>query len=55
MMMRSHQAIERLFDGLHLVEPGVVYLPLWRPDSPDEVDEHPERFTGFAGVARKDQ
>ena len=26
-MMRSHQAIERLFDGLHLVEPGVCYLP----------------------------
>jgi SAM-dependent methyltransferase len=55
MMMRSHQDIERFFDGLHLVEPGVVYLPLWRPESPDEVDEHPERFTGFAGVARKGQ
>jgi hypothetical protein len=55
MMMRSRRDIERFFDGLHLVEPGLVYLPLWRPESPDEVDEHPERFTGFAGVARKEE
>jgi S-adenosyl methyltransferase len=54
MMMRSRSDIERLFEGLQIVEPGVVYLPLWRPESPDEVDEHPERFTGFAGVGRKE-
>jgi hypothetical protein len=54
MKMRSRDDIVRLFDGLQLVEPGVVFLPLWRPESPDEVDEHPERFTGYAGVARKD-
>jgi hypothetical protein len=54
MMMRSRADVERFFEGLHLVEPGVVYLPLWRPESPDDVDEHPERFTGFAGVARKE-
>jgi S-adenosyl methyltransferase len=54
MMMRSRADVERLFDGLHIVEPGVVYLPLWRPESPDDVDDHPERFTGFAGVGRKD-
>ena len=54
MMMRSRREIEQFFDGLQIVEPGVVYLPLWRPDSPDEVDEHPERFTGFAGVGRKE-
>lgn len=54
MMMRSRRDIERFFDGLHLVEPGVVYLPLWRPESPDDVDDHPERFTGFAGIGRKE-
>jgi SAM-dependent methyltransferase len=54
MMMRARQDIARFFAGLHLVEPGVVYLPLWRPESPEEVDEHPERFTGFAGVGRKE-
>jgi hypothetical protein len=54
MMMRSRADIERLFDGLHIVEPGVVYLPVWRPESPDDVDDHPERFTGFAGVGRKE-
>ncbi len=54
MRMRSRDDILRFFDGLHLVDPGLVFLPLWRPESPDEVDEHPERFTGYAGVARKD-
>lgn len=53
MAMRSRVEIERFFDGLALVAPGVVYLPLWQPESPDDVDEHPERFTGFAGVGRK--
>lgn len=52
MTMRSREQVERFFDGLELVQPGVVYLPEWRPD-PGPVDEHPERFTGFAGVARK--
>lgn len=54
MMMRSRADIEGFFEGLHLIEPGVVFLPVWRPESPDDVDEHPERFTGFAGVGRKE-
>jgi hypothetical protein len=53
MQMRSREDIVRFFDGLTLVEPGVVFLPQWRPESPEEVDEHPERFTGYAGVAYK--
>lgn len=53
MTMRPRDRIVALFDGFDIVEPGVVYLPLWRPESPDDVDEHPERFTGFAGVGRK--
>jgi len=55
MRMRSRADIVRYFDGLELMEPGVVFLPQWRPESPDEVDEAPERFTGYAGVARKDR
>ncbi len=50
MTMRSRPEIVALLDGFELVEPGVVFLPQWRPDSPTDVDEHPERFTGYAVV-----
>jgi hypothetical protein len=32
--MRSRDEITAFFDGLELVEPGVVFLPEWRPDRP---------------------
>jgi SAM-dependent methyltransferase len=52
--MRSRSKIQRFFAGFDMVEPGLVYIPLWRPERPDDlfVDE-PERCTGFAGVGRK--
>jgi hypothetical protein len=50
--MRSRLEVERLLSEFELVPPGVVFLPLWRPDSPADVDDHPERFTGFAAVGR---
>lgn len=53
MSMRSRAEVTTLFDGFDLVDPGVAYLPLWRPESLDEVDEHPERFTGLAAVGRR--
>jgi hypothetical protein len=53
MTMRSRPAVTALLDGFDLVDPGVVYLPLWRPDSLDDVDENPERFSGLAAVGRK--
>jgi len=53
MTMRSRGEVRGFFEGFEVVEPGVVYLPLWRPESASDVDEHPERFTGFAGVGRK--
>jgi hypothetical protein len=31
---RPEAEIARFFDGLELVEPGVVSFPEWRPDSP---------------------
>jgi hypothetical protein len=49
--LRSHAEIARFFDGLELVEPGLVQLHRWRPD-PDaeglEVD-----VPAYAGVGRK--
>jgi len=51
--LRSHAEILRFFDGLDLVEPGLVRIPLWRPDSPADATQHPERIAGYAGVGRK--
>jgi hypothetical protein len=53
MSMRSRAELQALLDGFDVVDPGVVYLPLWRPESLDEVDEHPERFTGLAAIGHK--
>ncbi|MFJ9810657.1 SAM-dependent methyltransferase [Streptomyces sp. NPDC101158] len=52
LVMRGREEIGRFFTGTELVEPGLVPMPLWRPDSPDE-EEDPFAFSGFAGVGRK--
>lgn len=31
--LRTKEQVTRLFDGLELVEPGVVQISKWRPDS----------------------
>ena len=51
--IRSRSEIQRFFDGLELVEPGLVYVPLWRPEEPDDLLlDDPPRSSGFAGVGR---
>jgi hypothetical protein len=51
---RTSAEIAGLFEGFELLEPGVVRLPLWRPEGPDEIlVEEPERCLGFAGVGQK--
>jgi len=50
---RSREEITAFFDGLEPVEPGVVNLPLWRPE--EEVSE-PLPVSGtllLGGIARK--
>jgi hypothetical protein len=51
---RTREQIAALFENLDLVEPGLVYIPLWRPEGADDllVDE-PDRSNGYAGVGRK--
>jgi hypothetical protein len=49
---RSGADILRFFDGFELVDPGLVYIPLRRPDSRD-VPADPGKFWVLAGVARK--
>ncbi|MEA3377796.1 MAG: SAM-dependent methyltransferase [Chloroflexota bacterium] len=51
---RTWPEIARFFDGLELVEPGLVRGPLWRPEGPDDLLlDQPERYMGVVGVARK--
>lgn len=50
---RSHAEITALFGGFDLIEPGLVHLPLWRPDDPAHPVDSPERHAGYAGVGRK--
>ncbi len=52
MTYRTSQEVLRLFDGFELVEPGLVQLPEWHPDDPDEVGEHPDRFSTYAAAGR---
>jgi SAM-dependent methyltransferase len=51
--LRTHAEILALFDGFELVEPGLVWAPLWRPESPHQVPEHPEMSSNLAGVGRR--
>jgi SAM-dependent methyltransferase len=50
---RTHDQVRAFFAGTELVEPGLVWTPQWRPESPDDVDGHPERSLFYAGVGRK--
>lgn len=52
LIMRSREEIARFFEGYDMVEPGLVAMPRWRPDTAPE-DEDPYAFSGFAGVGRK--
>lgn len=52
--LRSRAEVAAFFDGLDLVEPGVIYEPLWRPEGPDDLFlDQPERSATFVGVGCK--
>jgi hypothetical protein len=51
--LRPRAEILRFFDGFDLADPGLVYVPLWRPDSPADVPSDPRPFGCLVGVARK--
>jgi S-adenosyl methyltransferase len=52
--MRTRDEVVALFTGETLVEPGVVQIPYWRSDQPDDLDLNVARYPGYAGVARID-
>jgi hypothetical protein len=49
-LLRDRTEVERFFDGLELVDPGVVPLPQWRPRTELEAKT---RAAAWGGVARK--
>lgn len=49
-VQRTPEEIASFFDGLELVEPGVVSCPRWRPDP--AAGDQPE-LDAFGGVGRK--
>ncbi|WP_328469263.1 SAM-dependent methyltransferase [Actinoplanes sp. NBC_00393] len=52
-VLRTGPQITAYFDGFDLVDPGLVFIPQWRPGPGDAVDEHPERVGAYAGVGIK--
>ena len=48
---RAREQVQALFEGLELLDPGLVWAPQWRPDG-NEVGIAPERSAWLAGVAR---
>ncbi|MFF8652387.1 SAM-dependent methyltransferase [Streptomyces griseoluteus] len=49
---RSYEEILGLFDGFDLVEPGLVHVPLWRPDPAEALPDNPTEYWVYAGVGR---
>lgn len=50
MHVRTADEITALFGSATLLEPGVVRIPSWRPEVPEDVPADVGSFPGFAGV-----
>lgn len=50
---RSKDEITQLFAGFDLVDPGLVPISLWRPETTMDGGDDPSRDGQYAGVARK--
>ena len=51
--LRTRDQIASLFDGFSLVDPGLVWIPQWRPDSPADVPGDPQQYWGLVGVGQR--
>ncbi|WP_326686038.1 SAM-dependent methyltransferase [Streptomyces sp. NBC_01795] len=50
---RSGDEVRRFFEGFELLEPGLVQLPLWRPDGPVPAGKELTYHMGYGGVGVK--
>jgi hypothetical protein len=53
MTFRHPTEVIGFFSGFDLVDPGVVPLPLWRPEPDEDSDSHPEGFPAYGALGRK--
>ena len=52
--LRSHEEIQGFFEGFELVEPGLVFVPLWRPEGPNDIYlNEPGLAANYGGLGRK--
>jgi S-adenosyl methyltransferase len=52
-VLRSPEQIAGFFEGLEMVEPGLVSCPRWRPDPADPGGHLAAELDAFGGVGRK--
>jgi hypothetical protein len=50
---RTRRQVMEFLEGTELVEPGLVWVPEWRPDLPEDVDARPDRIGIMGAVGRK--
>jgi S-adenosyl methyltransferase len=50
---RNLAQLTGFFNGLDLVTPGIVPIPLWRPELYEALSLDPESFPAYCGVGRK--
>lgn len=55
MRARSHAEVRALLGGLTLVEPGLVRLPLWRPEDRADLRPEADRHLYYAAVGHTEQ
>jgi SAM-dependent methyltransferase len=53
LIMRTAAQLEPFFDGFEIVEPGIVPLPYWHPDTPPGDEDDLAVMHGLAGVGLK--
>ena len=51
--LRTRDHIASFFNGFSLVDPGLVWIPEWRPDSSADVPDDPQQYWGLVGVGRR--
>ncbi|GAB3841581.1 hypothetical protein GCM10027610_051080 [Dactylosporangium cerinum] len=49
---RDRAEFSTIFDGLEMIDPGIVLVSRWRPQTTDDSVD-PSRISIWAGVARK--
>ena len=52
-VLRTREQIARFFTELTIIQPGLVWMPQWRPGSAHDVPEDPHKYWGLVGVGLK--